>query len=160
MNVKLLSRVRLFATPRAVACPRLLRPWDFLGKSTGVGCQLCPTLCDPTDYTVPGILQAKILEWVAIPFSRGSSQPRDRTQVSRITGGSWPSEPPGKPTLRSRIVLFLPIVSRCQTQNKYLLNVISNSLIISQLLIRNHRKELYFLKHFGKLFFSKHSMGF
>ena len=36
---------------------------------------------------VPGILQAKILEWVAFPFSRWSSQPRDRTQVSRITGG-------------------------------------------------------------------------
>ena len=39
------------------------------------------------DYTVHGILQARILEWVAFPFSRGSSQPRDRTQVSRIAGG-------------------------------------------------------------------------
>ena len=39
--------------------------------------QLCPTLCDPMDYTVHGILQARILEWVAFPFSRGSSQPRD-----------------------------------------------------------------------------------
>ena len=38
------------------------------------------------DYTVHGILQARILEWVAFPFSRGSSQPRDQTQVSRITG--------------------------------------------------------------------------
>ena len=37
----------------------------------------CPTLCDPMGYTVHGILQAKILEWVAFPFSRGSSQPRD-----------------------------------------------------------------------------------
>ena len=44
----------------------------------------CPTLCDPTDCIVHGILQARILEWVAFPFSRGSSQPRDRTQVSRI----------------------------------------------------------------------------
>ena len=35
------------------------------------------TLCDPTDCTVYGILQARILEWVAFPFSRGSSQPRD-----------------------------------------------------------------------------------
>ena len=35
---------------------------------------------------VDGILQARILEWVAIPFSRGSSQPRDRTQISRIAG--------------------------------------------------------------------------
>ena len=46
--------------------------------------QSCPTLCDPVDYTVHGILQARILEWGAFPFSRGSSQPRDRTQVSRI----------------------------------------------------------------------------
>ena len=38
------------------------------------------------DYTVHGILQARILEWVAVPFSRESSQPRDRTQVSLIAG--------------------------------------------------------------------------
>ena len=44
------------------------------------------TLCDPMDYTVHGILQARILEWVSFPFSRGSSQPRDKTQVSRIAG--------------------------------------------------------------------------
>ena len=48
--------------------------------------QSCPTLCDPMDYTVHGILQGRIPEWVAVPFSRGSSQPRDRTQVSCITG--------------------------------------------------------------------------
>ena len=45
------------------------------------------SLCDPMDYTVHGILQARILEWVAFPFSRGSSQLRDRTQVSCIAGG-------------------------------------------------------------------------
>ena len=43
------------------------------------------------------ILQARILEWVVIPFSRGASQPRDWTQVSCIAGGFLPSEPPGKP---------------------------------------------------------------
>ena len=53
--------------------------------------QLCPTLCNPTDHSLPGssvhgILQARILEWVAIPFSRGSSWPRDQTWVSRIAG--------------------------------------------------------------------------
>ena len=42
------------------------------------------TLCDPMDYTVQGILQARILEWVAFPFSRGSSHPRDQTGVSCI----------------------------------------------------------------------------
>ena len=46
--------------------------------------QSCLTLCDPMDYTVHGILQARILEWVAFPFSRGSSQSRDWTQVSHI----------------------------------------------------------------------------
>ena len=46
---------------------------------------------DYTDYTVDGILQARILEWVAFPFSRGSSQPRDRTQVSCISGGFFTS---------------------------------------------------------------------
>ena len=39
--------------------------------------QLCPTFCDPMDYTVHGILQARVLEWVAFPFSRGSSQTRN-----------------------------------------------------------------------------------
>ena len=56
----------------------------------------CPTLCDPMDYSVHGILQAKIKEWVAFPFSRGSSQPRDRTQVSHIAD-SLPEEQQGKP---------------------------------------------------------------
>ena len=49
--------------------------------------QSCPTLCDPMDYTARGIFQARILEWVVILFSRRSSQPRDRTQVSHIAGG-------------------------------------------------------------------------
>ena len=53
--------------------------------------QSCPTLCGPMDYTVHGILQARILEWVAFPFPRGSSQPRDQTQVSHIAGGFFTS---------------------------------------------------------------------
>ena len=48
-------------------------------------------LCNCMDYTVPGILQARILDWVAFPFSRGSSQLRDRTQVSHIAGGCFTS---------------------------------------------------------------------
>ena len=48
---------------------------------------LCPTLFNPMDDTDNGILQTGILEWVGFPFSRGSSQPRDRTQVSCIAGG-------------------------------------------------------------------------
>ena len=53
--------------------------------------QSCPTLCDPMDYTVHGILQARILEWVAIPFCKGSSQPRDRTRVSHTADGFFTS---------------------------------------------------------------------
>ena len=63
--------------------------------------QSCPILCNPMDCSllgssVHGILQARILEWVAIPFSRGSSQPRNQTQVSRIVGDSLLAEPPGE----------------------------------------------------------------
>ena len=47
--------------------------------------------CDPVDYIVHGILQARILEWVAFPFSRGSSQASDQTQVSCIAGGFFTS---------------------------------------------------------------------
>ena len=61
--------------------------------------QSCPSLCDPMDYSLPGssahgIFQAIVLEWIAISFSRGSSQSRDRTQVSHIVD-TLPSEPPG-----------------------------------------------------------------
>ena len=54
--------------------------------------QFCPTLCDSMDWSLPGssvhgIFQARVLEQVAIPFSRGSSQPRDQTQVSCTAGG-------------------------------------------------------------------------
>ena len=53
--------------------------------------QSCPTLCDPEDCSLPGssvrgVLQAIILEWVAISFSRGCSQPRDQTRISHIAG--------------------------------------------------------------------------
>ena len=70
--------------------------WSFLilgwkVKSESEVVQSCPTLCNPVDCSPPGssfhgIFQARILEWVAISFSRGSSWPRDRTQVSHIAG--------------------------------------------------------------------------
>ena len=60
--------------------------------------QLCLTLCDPMDYTVHGILQARILEWVAFPFSRGTSPPRNQTGSPALQADSLPAEPPpGKP---------------------------------------------------------------
>ena len=77
--------------PRRI--PWFLHPLGLLGESFTTSFlsesesrSVVLILCDPINYTVHGILQAKILEWVAIPFSRGSSQPRDRTQVSHIVG--------------------------------------------------------------------------
>ena len=74
--------------------------------------QSCLTPYDPIDCIlpgsyVPGIFQAKILECVAIPFSRGSSWPRDRTCVSCIAGDSLLSEPLGKP-LCMQVMINLP----------------------------------------------------
>ena len=59
--------------------------------------QLCLTLCDPMDYTVHEILQARILEWVAFLFSRSFSQPRDRPRFPALQADSLPAEPQGKP---------------------------------------------------------------
>ena len=59
--------------------------------------QSCPTFCDLMDYADHGILQTRILEWVAFPFSGGSSQSRDWTQVSHIAGGFFTTDPQGKP---------------------------------------------------------------
>ena len=67
--------------------------------------QLYPTLCDPMVCSLPGssvhgILQARILEWVAMPSSRGSPDPGIETvsvYASFIAGDSLPNEPPGKP---------------------------------------------------------------
>ena len=71
--------------------------------------QLCLTLCDPTDYSLPGssvhgILQARILEWVAIPFPRRSYRPRDRTRSPTLQADSLSSEPPG---INRRFLFFL-----------------------------------------------------
>ena len=93
--------------PHRLQPTRLPRPWDSPGKNTGVGChfllqcrkvksesevaQSCPTLCDRIDCSPPGssihgIFQTRVLDWVAISFSRGSSWPRDWTQVSHVAG--------------------------------------------------------------------------
>ena len=69
--------------------------------------QSCPTLCDPVDCSLPGssvngILQARILKWVTVPFSRWSSQPRDWTHVSHIAGGFftvWATRGPSKQSI-------------------------------------------------------------
>ena len=70
-------------------------PFDYRIIFFSMCAQSCPTICDPMDCSPPGspvhrILQARILEWVAISFSRGSSQPRDRTHISGVSCiGRW-----------------------------------------------------------------------
>ena len=64
--------------------------------------QSCSTVCSPMDCSLPGssihgILQARIPEWVAMPSSRGSSQPRDQPRSPMLQADSLPAEPPGKP---------------------------------------------------------------
>ena len=64
--------------------------------------QSCLTLWDAMDCSLPGssvreILQARVLEWLAMPPFRGSSQPRNQTQVSYTAGGFFTMQPPGKP---------------------------------------------------------------
>ena len=64
--------------------------------------QLCSTLCNSMDCSPPGSsvhgnLQTRMLGWVTMPPSRGSSQPRDQTQVPTLQAYSLPTEPPGKP---------------------------------------------------------------
>ena len=66
---------------------RLWTQWGKEKKAKVKFAQSRLILCDPMDYTVHEILQARILEWVAVPFSRGSSQPRDQTQVPHTAGG-------------------------------------------------------------------------
>ena len=81
----------------------------------GLVTKLCPTLCDPMDCSPPGssvhgICQARILEWVAFPFSRASSQPRDHTHVSISAGGFFTTEPPKKSnSLLGNGLFFCPV---------------------------------------------------
>ena len=113
------SRLGCAAAKSLQSCPtlrphrrqptRLLCPWDSPGKSTGVGChcnvcaQSCLIPCDPMDRSppsssVPGILQARILEWVAISFSRVYFPPRDQTRFLAslaLAGGFFTTESNG-----------------------------------------------------------------
>ena len=79
--------------PWAMSFFQKLGPASFppVSESESEVAQSCPTLCDPVDCSLPGssihgIFQARVLEWVAISFSRGSSQPRDQSRVFCIAG--------------------------------------------------------------------------
>ena len=80
------GRIAVYLWPRVFLGHRAFRAKTGKWSKVKVA-QSCLTLCDPMDCMVHGILWARILEWVAFPFSRGSSQPRDWTQVSHTAGG-------------------------------------------------------------------------
>ena len=90
--------------PVAVGCVNKWRLPVCVCVCVCVCAQSCPNLCDPMDYILPGssvhgVSQARILQWVAMPSCRGSSWPRNRTQVSSISwlaGGFFITVPPGK----------------------------------------------------------------
>ena len=71
------------------------RPWKWSEVKVT---QSCPTLYDPMDYTVHGILQARILEWVAFPFSRDLPNPGIEPRSPTLQGDSLPAEPQGSPS--------------------------------------------------------------
>ena len=93
--------------------------------------QLYPTLCDPMDCSSPGssahgILQARMLEWVAISFSGDLSNPRIAPGSPALQGDSLPSEPPGKPNIESgtqskSVSLFLYCLRRFDHQQLHLI---------------------------------------
>ena len=79
------------------------KSWTQLSDWTELN--LCNAMdCSPPGSSVHGISQARILEWVAISFSRGSSQPRDLTHVSCLAGRFFTTLPPGKPILNKTTV--------------------------------------------------------
>ena len=75
--------------------------------------QSCPTLCDPMDYTVHRLLQARTLQWVAVPFSRRSSQPRVKARSPAFQVDSLPAEPQGKPYFSSNFDLSFQSQTPC-----------------------------------------------
>jgi len=90
--------------------------------------QSCPALCNPIDSTVHGILYIRILQWVAVPFFRGSSQARDRTQVCDIVGRFFPSWAIGEALLLAIAKLFLMHVTHSSIYRKKMRRYLSSSL--------------------------------
>ena len=88
-------------------CNVLMQMCISILKVKGRVFQSCLTLCHPMDYRVHGILQARILEWIVFPLSRGSSQQRDQIQDSPMQADSLPAEPPEKPKNTGVCSLFL-----------------------------------------------------
>ena len=96
--------------PRLLHCRQILYHLSHQFSSVQFSSSVVSDLCDPMDCSLPGssvhrIFQARILEWVAISSSRGSSWPRDRTCISCIAGKFFPAEPPGKPLMKIKCLI-------------------------------------------------------
>ena len=97
-------RIRCWVRGCCVTPPRPAGSQTLLSYCRCLLPKSCPILWDPQDCSPPGssvhgISQARILEWVAISFSRGSSRPRDTAHISCLAGRFFTTEPPGKPLL-------------------------------------------------------------
>ena len=123
------SKKRVYLSPLKFQCLHAKSP------------QSCPTLCDPMHCSPPGssvhgILQAGILEWVAMPSSRGSSQPSDQTLVSCIACRFFTSEPPRKPRISVSLVIYgerkSVLASAIEATHKY-----------ATVLLLRHRSKLF-----------------
>ena len=98
--------------------------------------QSCLALCNPIDYTVHEILQARILEWVAVPLSRGSSQPRDQIQTSYIPGRfftSWAKREAQNHTYRCFIYAYDCMYKDSTTEWLWFAFALSKLLLIKEL---------------------------
>ena len=102
--------------------------------------QLCLTLYDPMDCTVLGILQSRILEWVTLPFSRGSSQPSDWPRFPALQSDSLAAEPQGKP---KNIGVGIPV---CYKKKNY------GSVVIKNRDMQAVEKNLHPMYHFSESF--------
>ena len=114
MSIHIYPRIYLYIKCQLLSSVRLCDPMD----------------CNPPGSSVHGILQARILEWVAIPFSRGSFLPGDQTcaaYISCIDGGFLTTEPPGKSFPEATTFQLVTL------KNMYGLNVARNSLISIQM---------------------------
>ena len=126
-------------------------PWSEVAQS-------CPTLCDPVDCGLPdssvhGILQARVLEWGATAFSRGSSQPRDQTQVSRIGGRRfklWATREAPSMCHRPTSMLSACELPSCYTGVGFIIWLALNTL---------KKKKNYFLENLAQLRLSKKDKG-
>ena len=116
--------------------------------------QSCLTLCDPMDYTVHRLLQVRILQWVAFPFSRGSSQLRDWTQVCYTAGRFFTSWATRETTITETTfgwILLELVAENILTQNLFSWKWINNIISHIYLLLFSKCRLLLLLSHFSRV---------